>query len=467
MNKIEDVASDDMPFVQAKIGLANINFENYVASTDGYRGWYNNDVTGIVGDQKISNNLPVNMLWETGYAIHDPVTMNTCGYDGVTCYEAKTVPAIYSIDQKEGYVTGGQVITVKGFGFGSGTIKPTIDGVACTVLTQSADTFTCRAGTAAEPSKMTRTVEYTVEATGRRRLQAEETPAEETPAEETPAEETPAEETPAEETPAEETPAEETPVEETPEPEVITAEVPRRFVGQQGLSIRRFNEWNWDHTYHFRNRMDDENQYTDFLAMHFEGNTRATKSNMATLYRGWFTAPETARYRFHQTCDDHCDFSIGNSPDQETDLTRILDIDHWSEFRRASYVRYGNMDRISEWVSLEAGSKYYVESAHLNGWGGNHFSTGVEIEQQELNPNHPRNVKEVQKIGFHTADVREMHRLTINNPDEGTFRMQFTSPELKRSVSDELRVNMSGYQISDGIKAYFNSVGVNTIVTKK
>jgi hypothetical protein len=60
-----------------------------------------------------------------------------------------------------------------------------------------------------------------------------------------------------------------------------------------------------------------------------------------------------------------------------------------------------------------------------------------------------------------------MHRLTINNPDEGTFRIQFTSPDLKRSVSDELRVNMSGTDISNGVKGYFNSVGVNTIVTKK
>jgi hypothetical protein len=32
MNRIKDVASDDLPFVQAKIGLANINFEGYVAS---------------------------------------------------------------------------------------------------------------------------------------------------------------------------------------------------------------------------------------------------------------------------------------------------------------------------------------------------------------------------------------------------------------------------------------------------
>jgi hypothetical protein len=163
------------------------------------------------------------------------------------------------------------VITVKGFGFGNGTIKPTIDGVECKVLTQSADTFTCKAGTAAEPSKMTRTVRYTVEAASRRRLQDSETPVEETPVEETPVEETPVEETPVEETPVEETP-------ETPsEPEYIYEEVPKRFVGQQGLSLRRFTRKNgWHNTYHFRTngRMNDPSQYTDHLAMHFESHEK-------------------------------------------------------------------------------------------------------------------------------------------------------------------------------------------------
>jgi hypothetical protein len=40
---------------------------------------------------------------------------------------------------------------------------------------------------------------------------------------------------------------------------------------------------------------------------------------------------------------------------------------------------------------MEAGQKYYIESAHLNGGGGSHFSLGVEIEQETLNPNHPKN----------------------------------------------------------------------------
>jgi hypothetical protein len=69
MNRIKDVPDGDMPFVQAKIGAANINFDGYVASSTGFRGWYPNAVTGKVGDQKISKSLPVTMLWETGYAI--------------------------------------------------------------------------------------------------------------------------------------------------------------------------------------------------------------------------------------------------------------------------------------------------------------------------------------------------------------------------------------------------------------
>jgi hypothetical protein len=36
-----------------------------------------------------------------------------------------------------------------------------------------------------------------------------------------------------------------------------------------------------------------------------------------------------------------------------------------------------------------------------------------------------------------------MSRLTIKNPDEGAFRFAFTSPDLKRSASEEMKANMS------------------------
>lgn len=86
--------------------------------------------------------------------------------------------------------------------------------------------------------------------------------------------------------------------------------------------------------------MDDEDQYTDRLAMTFEGH-ETIGSHTASLYRGWFTPPATTKYRFHQTCDDHCDLRLGNTPDQDREVTEHLNIDHWSEFRRVSYITHG------------------------------------------------------------------------------------------------------------------------------
>jgi hypothetical protein len=45
--------------------------------------------------------------------------------------------------------------------------------------------------------------------------------------------------------------------------------------------------------------------------------------------------------------------------------------------------------------------------------------------------------------------------------------MTFTSPDVKKTVSDEMKTNNSANNIRDRIKKYFNSVGLNTIVTKK
>jgi hypothetical protein len=56
--------------------------------------------------------------------------------------------------------------------------------------------------------------------------------------------------------------------------------------------MRRFTQRNWHHTYHYKNRMDDEDQYTDRLAMTFEGH-ETIGSYTASLYRGWFTPPAT------------------------------------------------------------------------------------------------------------------------------------------------------------------------------
>jgi hypothetical protein len=68
----------------------------------------------------------------------------------------------------------------------------------------------------------------------------------------------------------------------------------------------------------------------------------------------------------------------------------------------------------------------------------------VEIEQDTLNPEHPMNMKAIQELSFNTEDKRETTRVTIKNPDNGTFRLYFMNPNtFKKEVSDEMKTNMS------------------------
>lgn len=73
------------------------------------------------------------MQWETGKAAISHIESTFCNYDQTDCYQAKSVPVIFDISDNKGYTTGGQNITVKGYGFDSGTIDAKIDGQVCEV----------------------------------------------------------------------------------------------------------------------------------------------------------------------------------------------------------------------------------------------------------------------------------------------------------------------------------------------
>lgn len=75
--------------------------------------------------------------------------------------------------------------------------------------------------------------------------------------------------------------------------------------------------------------------------MHSEG-LENINDYYAAVYRGWFTAPETTQYRFHQTCDDQCDLNIGTTPGQSRDTKLLLDINYYNSNRRVSITTTGN-----------------------------------------------------------------------------------------------------------------------------
>jgi len=76
-----------------------------------------------------------------------------------------------------------------------------------------------------------------------------------------------------------------------------------------------------------------------------------------------------------------------------------------------------------------------------------------------MNRNHPNNVKEIQRLGFSTEDKKEMHTVTITNPDKLGFKLFFrgAAPDFKKEVSSEINASMSGSQVRDRIRPYFKT----------
>lgn len=104
---IEDLPTDEMPFINAKIGGNLIDFEFNVDFDTYFSHWQRNSVKGVVGDQQPAANHDISMLWETGQSVIQPQESVHCSYDNSTCYTAKTVPVIFGKSSATGYTTGG------------------------------------------------------------------------------------------------------------------------------------------------------------------------------------------------------------------------------------------------------------------------------------------------------------------------------------------------------------------------
>ena len=67
--------------------------------------------------------------------------------------------------------------------------------------------------------------------------------------------------------------------------------------------------------------------------MHFES-PENNGSNLAQVYRGWFTAPASAKHRFMTVGDDHCAMRLGSRPGSSKEVTELLNIDDYTSSRR-------------------------------------------------------------------------------------------------------------------------------------
>lgn len=97
MSIINNLPSDDLPIVNVKIGGSIVDFDGFLDSTATFPEYTKSSVRGRVTDQPISQSQNVSMLWETGLAWKQGALNKHCNIDMTSCYEAKTVPVIFSV----------------------------------------------------------------------------------------------------------------------------------------------------------------------------------------------------------------------------------------------------------------------------------------------------------------------------------------------------------------------------------
>jgi hypothetical protein len=140
---IKDLDDDELPFINAKVGGNLIDFENTVDSSSTWSSWALGRAKGQIGENTISKNQNITMMWETGKSAVELSSSLFCDYLQENCYQSKSLPVIYDISSNIGYNTGGQNLTITGYGFDSGLIKATVDGQDCLVTSFGRYEFDC------------------------------------------------------------------------------------------------------------------------------------------------------------------------------------------------------------------------------------------------------------------------------------------------------------------------------------
>ena len=143
-----DVITSEMdPVVHIKFSGTRTDYEGFI---DYETRMTHYTVAGLMtraGDQLPGNSEPEVRLRVGNAYLRE--SAKHCNFAGDDCYYVKTHPKIDSISATDGYITGGQTITLTGWGLKGETIANvtvTVDGVPCKVLTSTLEQITCETG---------------------------------------------------------------------------------------------------------------------------------------------------------------------------------------------------------------------------------------------------------------------------------------------------------------------------------
>lgn len=109
-------------------------------------GWGHDTFSAVVTDGPAEDDVEPHILYANGYGMIMPDARKHCSFDGEDCWTVRVHPRIKEISQADGWTTGGQELTIAGWGFNGTDVSVEIDGVACEVTSAKRDAITCVTG---------------------------------------------------------------------------------------------------------------------------------------------------------------------------------------------------------------------------------------------------------------------------------------------------------------------------------
>jgi len=123
-----------IPITSLKIGKTMLDYEDTITGETRLPAWSTGFLQAKVGDQAVSKSDEPLVKFKVGNAVNMG-TGKTCNWKGDYCYSVRTHARIDSISKNKGKTSGGQKLTIKGYGLDSPTSSVKVDGVDCEIIT--------------------------------------------------------------------------------------------------------------------------------------------------------------------------------------------------------------------------------------------------------------------------------------------------------------------------------------------
>jgi hypothetical protein len=139
-------------------------------------------------------------------------------------------------------------------------------------------------------------------------------------------------------------------------------------------------------------------------------------------------------------------------------LTTLVTIHHWVHYRDYFDWQYvSNRKTISEWVTLTAGQKYYMDAKQAEATGHDHMTVSVEVEKTpEIPDNHFHAMKEIQYVSAQSNGAFEVSTLTIDNVDNGLFKMVLLATNGTPTATGTISANSTADELKGKLEKWFS-----------